>query len=617
MPEHYRNFNVAIYTRAYEVREMANLDWLRQRFDVMSSHLKINRVYLETHRDGIMVDEKTLLQAKEFFAQRGVLTSGGITYTVNERNRFETYCYTRPESRQKVRDIAEFTARWFDDFILDDFFFTDCKCPACIAAKGDQSWTEFRLKQMAAAGRDLVIAPARAVNPKVKVTIKYPNWYEHFQGLGFNLEQEPKDFDFLYTGTETRDPVRGNQHLPQYESYLIFRYFEAVKPGCNQGGWVDPFGSFYLDRYAEQLWLTAFAKAPEVTLFDFRSIQRPIMPTDRAVWQDAAWQGSALPSNRTSFDFDEMIAPECDADGKWPENTPITLAAGYAFEKVDAVLGQLGNPIGIKSYRPYHATGEDFLHNFLGMLGIPIDLVPEFPEDAQTVLLTESACHDAEIVDKIKQHLMKGKNVFITSGLLKATQGISDIVELRIADQKALVKEFQIGWFQYCKIDEPILIPQIHYLTNDSWEEISCLGGYTGYPLLHSARYGNGVLYVLVIPDNFSDLFKLPAEVLTKIKELMMKDFYVSLEGPAQVAMFVYDNDTFIVESFLPETSAVQLVLAERFTQLIDLVTGEVITGEMPQEIKTPFGSFNPKPGKRLFQAEVKPHSFRAFRCEA
>jgi hypothetical protein len=41
--------------------------------------------------------------------------------------------------------------------------------------------------------------------------------------------------------------------------------------------------------------------------------------------------------------------------------------AGYTFEKVDKFLGKVGNPIGIKSYRPYNAVGEDFLQNYLGM----------------------------------------------------------------------------------------------------------------------------------------------------------------------------------------------------------------------------------------------------------
>ena len=106
-----------------------------------------------------------------------------------------------------MREIAEFTASLFDEFILDDFFFTNCKCPACIEAKGNRSWTEYRLGLMAEAAQSLVIGPAKAVNPNVRVIIKYPNWYEHFAALGFNLELQPAIFDGLYTGTETRDSV--------------------------------------------------------------------------------------------------------------------------------------------------------------------------------------------------------------------------------------------------------------------------------------------------------------------------------------------------------------------------------------------------------------------------
>ena len=90
-----------------------------------------------------------------------------------------------------VRKIAEHTAKHFDEFILDDFFFTSCKSDIEIKAKGTQSWTEYRLKLMTEAGRDLVLKPAKKVNPRVKVIIKYPNWYDHFQGLGFNWRKVP------------------------------------------------------------------------------------------------------------------------------------------------------------------------------------------------------------------------------------------------------------------------------------------------------------------------------------------------------------------------------------------------------------------------------------------
>ncbi|MFZ0429521.1 MAG: hypothetical protein WAO20_15490 [Acidobacteriota bacterium] len=598
----YEHFKVAVYARAYEVREMGDPAWLQSHWEALSAEVHVDKVYLETHRDLIVVDEKTIRAAQEFFRQRGIQTAGGITLTVNERNRFETFCYSNPEHRKKVREIVEYTARLFDEIILDDFFFTNCKCALCIRAKGNRSWTDFRLSLMTDAARELVVGPARAVNPRVKVVIKYPNWYEHFQGLGFNLETEPAIFDGLYTGTETRDAVFSNQHLQQYEGFLIFRYFENIQPGRNGGGWVDTGGLWYLDRYAEQLWLTLFAKAPEVTLFDIRQLQRPLRAADRA-----AWQGTG-----TSFDFDEMMKPVPGPDGKPLEPSTIARAAGYTFEKVDRIAGELGRPIGLPSYRPFHATGEDFLQNYLGMIGIPMDLVPEFPVDAPMVLLTESAKFDDSIVEKIRHQLLSGKSVCITSGLLRALEnrGLGDIVELRYTDRKARVKDFVVGFGRTATSDSEILIPEIQYLTNDSWEEVSALAGPNGFPILHSAGYAGGTLYVLTIPENFADLYQLPSEVLGRIRSLLLGQFYVRLEGPSLVSLFVYDNDTFIVESFRDEPIDVRLVVDARLDSLRNLQSGETLAGQ-----KRPASPWIRGDRDRVvFQTEIKPHSFQVLR---
>src|SRR5437762_9879379 len=67
------------------------------------------------------------------------------------------------------------------------------------------------------AQRALHSFPTRRSSDLVKVIIKYPNWYEHFQGLGYDLDKQSKMFDGIYTGTETRDPVITDQHLQQYE----------------------------------------------------------------------------------------------------------------------------------------------------------------------------------------------------------------------------------------------------------------------------------------------------------------------------------------------------------------------------------------------------------------
>jgi hypothetical protein len=599
----YKNFTVAIYARAYEVRDMSDLKKLETTWDEITRQLKVDKIYLETHRDKIVVDEMTLETAKKFFESRGVKVAGGITFTMDERNHFETFCYSNPDHRAKAKQLAEFTAKHFDEIILDDFFFTSCKCDLCIKAKGELSWTQYRLRLMKEAAVDLIIIPAKAVNPKVKIIIKYPNWYEHFQGLGFNLEAEPKIFDGIYTGTETRDAVFSAQHLQAYESYLIFRYFENIAPARNGGGWVDPGAAFYLDRYAEQLWLTLFAKAPEVTLFDYRQLQNALNPGSRAPWQ----------GQHSSFDFDTMMKPIIMKNGSTIQPTTIARAAGYTFEKIDGFLGQLGKPVGIKSYKPYHSVGEDFLQNYFGMIGIPVNLVPEYPRDAPLVLLTESAKFDTLIVSKIEASLKAGNNVMITSGLLRALQGkgIEDIAEIRYSDRKAMVKDYFLGRGVRCSTQESILIPQIEYLTNDSWEDISSYNGPNGWPILHQAQYSKGYFYILTIPDNFADLYKYPQEVLGRIRTIVSREFMLRLEGPSQISLFVYDNGTCILESFLPEKVSLKLVADEPVQSLTDILSGETLNG---QKGIPAFVWGRAKIENKYFEITIPPHSFKVLR---
>ena len=87
----------------------------------------ISKIYLETHRDRQIVAEATLVKAKNYFEAQGLTVAGGITLTISKPNRFETFCYSDPLHRQWAQELAEYTAAHFDEFILDDFFFTSCK----------------------------------------------------------------------------------------------------------------------------------------------------------------------------------------------------------------------------------------------------------------------------------------------------------------------------------------------------------------------------------------------------------------------------------------------------------------------------------------------------------
>jgi hypothetical protein len=606
-----------------------NADNLERQWRAITAQVNVDKVYIETYRSRRAVQENAIEPLKKFFLDHGVKVAGGMTLASNDSGQFTTFSMANPADRDEIKKVCETTARHFDEIILDDFFFYSTKTDADIAAKGTKPWTDYRLQAMREASENLVVKPIKAINPNAKVIIKYPNWYEHFQGLGYDLEVQPKIFDGIYTGTETRDPVTTEQHLQPYESYQIIRYFENIKPGGNGGGWVDGYQYRIIDRYAEQLWDTAFARPREITLFNFSQIQQGIQPGDRTAWQNL----------HTSFDLAAMQQSYQAAANGGPPQPQMARAAGFSLEQIDAFLYKCGKPIGLKSYRPYQATGEDFLHNFLGTAGIPIDLYPTYPADANTLLLTEAAKHDPDLIKKMKESLSAGKNVVITSGLVKALLApevlaksgpgntLNDICELEYTGNKVLITDFhgQGGApVPNAHLEKPILFPELKFKTNDAWFVLAGVANGNGFPLLISDKYSRGVLYVLAIPDNFTDLYALPPAALNVIRNLLTRDLPVRIEGPAQVALFEYDNNTFIVQNFGPTEA--DITIGTNTPHLRDLVTNEVLkpstTNARGRGARGGRGGGgrgnNPDfvPPRTTFPLTLKPHSYQAFLAE-
>lgn len=609
--DNYRNFDVAIYIPASVVHSFEDPQKLQNDWNVISSQLKVDKVYIEVQRDHLTNSDALLNSVRQFFLEHHVGVAGGMALSDGGAGgQFHSFCYTDPNDRAFIKSAAELAARHFDEIIQDDFFFTSTKTDSDIAARGKRSWTQFRLQLMDDAAENLIIKPARRLNPRVRLIIKFPNWYEHFQGNGYDLDKESKLFDGIYTGTETRDPVITDQHLPQYESYEIMRYLDNVAPGRNGGGWVDTYSIRYIDRYAEQLWDTMFARAPQITLFEWSAMTRPIDPGERTGWENL----------HTSFDYNQMASsfrPNVDAGVAAPTMARI---AGYSLEQVDSFLGQLGNPIGIAAYKPYQSTGEDYLHNYLGMIGIPMELHPDFPTNADLVFLAESAKFDPDIVPKIKNQLRAGKSVVITSGLLRALQGhgIEDIVEARCTDRRVLSHEFSTGFGagNASSVDGAtnanILLPEIDFFTNDAWSLIRAEASGNSFPLLLMDRYSNGILYVLTIPDNFNDLYALPSGVTAALKNYLMRSFPVRLDGPSQATLFAYDNHTFIVESYLDRPVDVKVSTLPNFIHLENLVSGDILEGQAPAR----WGRDNANERRATFRIHLPPHSYIPFAME-
>ncbi len=547
--ESYNNFSVAIYCPVNDLMDITDFNEFSKLFAWIEKHVRVDKVYLETYRGGRLIDREHIEKIQDFFRSKGIETSGGITTDAisDDEGGFKSLCYTNPKTSRILTQIVEFTASLFDEIILDDFYFTNCRCPFCIEAKGDLTWADFRLDLMRRVSENLIINTAKRVNPNVEIIIKYPNWYEHFQDTGYNLEAEPHIFDAIYTGTETRNPKYTQQHLPKYLSYFNMRYLENVAPGRNLGGWFDPFESTYnLTSYAEQAYLTLFAKAKEIMMFSLGSLLNP--------------------------EYSLCI--------------PI---AGQLFTDTDKYIGKLGEPTGVACYLPFHGHGEDYLHNYIGMLGIPLEPYPTYPEDASTIFLTKSATKDKNILLKVQRSLMQGADVIITSGFLEeATRlGFQNLLaNVVVTNRKARVNRYVYSndggiSFDGCEeSSKEIIIPQLEFHTNDTWELIAGLGEDNNFPILLKTLYGKGRLYILTIPEDYGDVYYYPRRILLPIREIFSEDLPILLDSFSKVALFMYSNDCFILHSFQPWYGDIKLKLKKGYSSIKDLVSGQIISAE-------------------------------------
>ena len=195
----------------------AAIDWCRK--------TAVTKVYVEAFRDGYQAKREALRHAKERFQAAGFEVSGCVTTTdVGKRSTGwkSIACYTDAATQERLQAIFEYAAGLFDEIMIDDFWFTDCQCPQCDAARkaktvtvgertypvaGD-TWEDYRCELMVRLSQERLLAAAKRVNPKARLIIKYPQWYDQFHERGYEVLRETADFDRTWVGTETRDYQR-------------------------------------------------------------------------------------------------------------------------------------------------------------------------------------------------------------------------------------------------------------------------------------------------------------------------------------------------------------------------------------------------------------------------
>jgi hypothetical protein len=339
----------------------------------------ISKVYIEVFRDGYQADAATLTTARDFFRHAGLQVSGCVTTTGLGKPSTGwkvAACYTNRRNQQHLAEIFRYAAELFSEIMIDDFFFTDCECSECVAAKGSMSWKQYRDKLMVEMSRKDVLGAARAVNPKVRIILKFPQWYDNFQNRGYVVDTESALYDRIWVGTELRDPSSSQWgHTQEYRGFFLYRWLADVAGAKEGGGWFDPYGTdptFYLD----QAYVTVLAGAPEVMLFHYGELDsdkyRP--------------QAEALADHRQQLDSLAELA------GDWD---------------------------GIAAYKPANSDpgDEPYIFDQIGMLGIPLLPTAHFPAKAKAALFTAHALGDTDFVAELDKFLQGGGTAFVSESL--------------------------------------------------------------------------------------------------------------------------------------------------------------------------------------------------------
>jgi hypothetical protein len=359
----------------------------------------VTKVYIEEFRDGYRAEKSVLENARDTFRTDGFEVSGCVTTTrVGKPStgwKEVACCYTDPTTQSNLQSIFEYAASLFDEIMIDDFWFTDCACADCQKARqskkvligereypvnGD-TWEDYRCELMVQLSRDRILKPARKVNPKVRIIIKYPQWYDDFHNRGYEVIRESADFDRIWVGTETRDYTDQRWGgTPQYEAYFIMRWLGGIGgPKCG-GGWYDPYGTGEA-TYIEQARQTVLGGARESMLFCYSSLQNQTGPKN-------------IEALRTNI-------PEL-----------LTVAAEIKKRQV----------VGIAAYKPAnsHPEKEQRIFDFVGMLGFPLVPCQEFPTNAPVAFFSIHALKDPALLAELNAFIAAKKPVLLTDSLVRS-----------------------------------------------------------------------------------------------------------------------------------------------------------------------------------------------------
>jgi len=373
------------YATSHQVERMATDGDFRAAVWEAVERLGITKLYLEVYRGGHTVPPEQLVGVREWLTDRAIDVVGGIATVpggdvgVRQTGPLGWFNWQNEKTQRDLERIIRTSAPLFDTFIVDDFLCTGDVSAESEQAKGERSWGQYRRELLTELAQSIFLGPAKQANPDITMIVKFPQWHDRFHLFGYDTVTFPRLFDRVWVGTETRGRNTPRFGFVQpYEGFINYRWLADIAGDKIGGAWFD-HGDCAEHDFFDQAYMSVLAGAPELVFFN----------------------------------LGDVVAGH-------PDHAKI--ASRFAQLADLAAFVRKHPVVGVPAYKPPNSdpAGDMYLMDFLGMLGIPLVPVHEFPSEAPVIFLPAQAAADPDLYGHVQKARARGAHLILTTNLLIA-----------------------------------------------------------------------------------------------------------------------------------------------------------------------------------------------------
>ncbi len=509
---------MSVFAVAGDVKHYLSTPEGRQQAAATFHKLHITGIFLEGRRGDDYVSAAEMKPIRDFFVAHGFRVSGGIasvpgkTWGVRQNGPYGWLNYQAEKTQREIQEFFRENATIFDEIVIDDFYCSEDTSPESDKARAGRSWGQYRRDLLVSLLQPMIFRPARESNPKIKLILKYPQWYDRFHLFGYEPSRMSVPFDRIWVGTEVRNPeTKRMGYVQPFESFVNFRWISSVSGPKVFAAWFDHIDCT-AQNFVDQAWQSVLAGAQELTLFRLGDIMEG-HPGHALLLRD--WDG---------------------------------------LSKLRQTIA--GLPLGgVPVYKPVNGDSDDnmWLMDNLGMIGIPVKPVAAYPAAAKSVILGVQASGDPEILSKIATHLNAGATIVLTPALLRKLG--PEGARLAGATVAAVDKQGQVDHVNGVELTRPLEVDLSLEAPAANVKLWATTGGQK-VPYLVARRSGKGTLLTwnvrtfsetdyaktnerLLAPAQLG-LPVLPQAVADAIREPILKPLNLTLSAPSGVAFYQF-----------------------------------------------------------------------------